>query len=194
MRERAGPCFSTWTVDVHLVLGKVSAGELTSAAALLVQSIHIDSGTLVGAALLHGCVKSQLALAALCGQLPQYLSIGMTSNVSFRKVVQVISKHEYQNLQDNRLNTIAAGGRVSDLTMQHKYAKLTIVFAPMLHSNDVLTNVSKDNVPLGSCNSFTITCPRLQSTVLQLTCWHVHIGMITHRMVMGQKEKLQWPN
>lgn len=173
MRERAGPCSSTWTVDVHLVFGKVSTGELTSAAALLVQSIHIDSGTLGGAALLHGWVKSQLALAALCGQLPQYLGIGMTGSISLRKLVEVISKHEYQNLQDNR------GGWVSDLAMQHKYAKLTIVFAPMLHSNDVLTDVSKDDVPLGSCNSLTMTCPRLQSTVLQLTCCHVHIGVIT---------------
>lgn len=101
MRERAGPCSSTWMADVHLVLAKVSTGELSSAAALLVQSIHIDLGTLGGAALLHGWVKSQLALAALCGQLPQYLGIGMTGSVSLRKLVEVISKHKYQNLQDN---------------------------------------------------------------------------------------------
>lgn len=53
--------------------GRSALEEPISAALLLMQSIHIDSGTLGGAALLHGWVKSQFALAALCGQL-QYLN------------------------------------------------------------------------------------------------------------------------
>lgn len=58
------------------------------------QSIHIDSGTLGGAALLHGWVKSQLALAALCEQLPQSVGNSVTvraarGRVSLWKLVEV---------------------------------------------------------------------------------------------------------
>lgn len=72
------------------------------------KSIHIDSGTLGGAALLHGWVKSQLALAALCGQLPQSVGISVTvraarGSVSLWKLVEVISKHKYQNIYDKQI-------------------------------------------------------------------------------------------
>lgn len=60
------------------VLRKVSAGGANLSASAVMQSDHIDSGTLGGAALLHGWVKSQLALAALCGQLPQSIGISVT--------------------------------------------------------------------------------------------------------------------
>lgn len=58
--------------------GRSAQGEPILAALLLIQSIHIDPGTLGGAALLHGWVKSQLALAALCGHLPQSADIRVT--------------------------------------------------------------------------------------------------------------------
>lgn len=60
------------------VLGKVSTGGANLGAAAVMRSGHIDSGTLGGTALLHGWVRSQLALAALCGQLPQSIGISVT--------------------------------------------------------------------------------------------------------------------
>lgn len=60
------------------VLGKVSTGGANLSAAAVMRSGHIDSGTLGGTALLHGWVRSQLALAALCGQLPQSIGINVT--------------------------------------------------------------------------------------------------------------------
>lgn len=60
------------------VLRKVSAGGANLSASAVMQSGHIDSGTLGGAALLHGWVKSQLALATLCGQLPQSIGTSVT--------------------------------------------------------------------------------------------------------------------
>lgn len=65
------------------------------------QSIHIDSETLGGVALLNGWVINQLALAALCGQLPQSAGITVTlraarCNVSLWKHIEVVFKLEYQ--------------------------------------------------------------------------------------------------
>lgn len=83
--------------------GRSAQGEPISAALLLVQSIHIDSGTFGGAALLHGWVISQLALAGLCGQLPQSIGISVTvkaawGNVPLWKLVEILSKYKYQNI------------------------------------------------------------------------------------------------
>lgn len=59
-------------------LCKVSTGGANLRAAAVMRSGHIDSGTLGGTALLHGRVRSQLALAALCGQLPHSIGISVT--------------------------------------------------------------------------------------------------------------------
>lgn len=60
------------------VLRKVSTGGANLSGAAVMRSGHIDSGTLGGTALLHGWVRSQLALAAPCGQLPQSIGINVT--------------------------------------------------------------------------------------------------------------------
>ncbi len=60
------------------VPGKVSAGGANLSVAAVMRSGHIESGTLGGTALLHGWVRSQLALAAPCGQLPQSIGISVT--------------------------------------------------------------------------------------------------------------------
>lgn len=61
-----------------LVVSKVSAGGANLSSAAVMRSGHIDSGTLGGTALLHGRVRSQLALAAPCGQLPQSIGVNVT--------------------------------------------------------------------------------------------------------------------
>lgn len=63
-------------------LGKVSIGGANLSAAAVMRRGHIDSGTLGGTALLHGWVRSQLALAAPCGQLPQSIGINVTGRAA----------------------------------------------------------------------------------------------------------------
>lgn len=66
-------------VDVHLgFCRKVSTGGANLSTAPMLQSSHIDSGTLGGIALLRGWVRSQLAHAAACGQLPQSIGVSVT--------------------------------------------------------------------------------------------------------------------
>lgn len=66
------------------VLRKVSAGGANLSAAAIVWGGHIDSGTLGGSALLHRWVRSQLALAASCGQPPQSIGIDVTASLRGR--------------------------------------------------------------------------------------------------------------
>ncbi|KAK2880392.1 hypothetical protein Q8A73_023090 [Channa argus] len=69
------------------VLGKVSTGgaNLTTTAVMRIR--HIDSETLGGTALLHGWVRSQLALAAPCGQLPQSIGINVTVTAAWAVIL-----------------------------------------------------------------------------------------------------------
>lgn len=60
------------------VLRKVSKEGTNLVVSAVMRSGHIDRGTMAVAALLHGQVKSQLALAALCAELPQSIGIRVT--------------------------------------------------------------------------------------------------------------------
>lgn len=89
------------------------------------QSIHIDSETLGGVALLNGWVINQLALAAQCGQLPQSTGITVTlraarCSVSLCKHIDVVFNWNIKLNRVNTINTMAAGGCISELMLQHK--------------------------------------------------------------------------
>lgn len=82
------------------VLGKVSTGGANLSATAVMRIGRIDSETLGGTALLHGWVRSQLALAALCGQIPQSIGINVTVRAALVVLLSVDTKrHQHKMLE-----------------------------------------------------------------------------------------------
>lgn len=81
------------------VVGKVSTGGANLSATAVMWIGHIDSETLGGTALLHGWVRSQLALAASCGQIPQSIGINVTVR-AVRAVLLPGRQEEVASTQD----------------------------------------------------------------------------------------------
>lgn len=79
------------------VLGKVSARGANLSATAVMRIGRIDSETLGGTALLHGWVRSQLALAALCGQIPQSIGINVTVRAARAALLSIDKKKKHQH-------------------------------------------------------------------------------------------------